>query len=73
MPNTIDAGAETATSRRVGRKMLYPEKREAAFKPGTLARIDAALRPGETRVEFIRTAVEAELARRESITPPAKD
>lgn len=50
---------------RVGRKMQYPEKREAAFATGTLARIQSALAPGETQVSFIRLAVETELTRRE--------
>lgn len=62
-----DALAEKGTcdtSRRVGRKMLYPEKREAAFADGTLARIQASLTKDETQVSFIRTAVEAELNRR---------
>lgn len=53
-----------ATGARVGRKMEYPEKREAAFRPGTLARIQAALTEGENQVGFIRTAVENELKRR---------
>lgn len=57
--------AATATGRRVGRKMEYPEKREAAFRPGTLARVQAALADGESQVAFIREAVERELARRE--------
>jgi hypothetical protein len=45
--------------------MEYPEKREAAFKEGTLTRVQAALRDDETQVGFIREAVERELARRE--------
>lgn len=49
---------------RVGRKMRYPEKREAAFAEGTLARIQAALTDGENQVGFIREAVEKELTRR---------
>jgi len=44
--------------------MEYPDKREAAFKPGTLDRIQAALRDDETQVGFIREAVERELERR---------
>lgn len=52
------------TPRTVGRKMLYPEKREAAFAAGTLARIQAALRDDENQVAFIREAVERELERR---------
>jgi hypothetical protein len=44
--------------------MEYPEKREAAFRPGTLARVQAALTDGENQVGFIREAVERELQRR---------
>ena len=54
-----------ASRRRVGRRMRYPEKREAAFAEGTLARIQKVLRPDEVQVSFIREAVEAELKRRE--------
>lgn len=54
-----------ASAARVGRKLRYPEKREAAFAAGTLARIQAALTADETQVSFIRDAVEAELKRRE--------
>jgi hypothetical protein len=54
-----------ASPLRVGRKMQYPEKREAAFAEGTLARIDRALVGDENRVGFIRNAVERELKRRE--------
>ncbi|PZQ55762.1 MAG: hypothetical protein DI555_06975 [Novosphingobium pentaromativorans] len=50
---------------RVGRKMRYPEKREAAFAEGTLARIQRSMRDDETQVAFIREAVERELERRE--------
>jgi hypothetical protein len=52
------------SARRVGRKMRYPEKREAAFAEGTLARIQAVLTEGENQVGFIREAVERELTRR---------
>lgn len=67
MPN--DGGlakkAICASAARVGRKMLYPEKREAAFAAGTLARIQVVLGEGENQVGFIREAVERELERRE--------
>lgn len=55
-----------ASPARVGRKMLYPEKREAAFEAGTLARIQSALADDENQVAFIRRAVEAELKRRKA-------
>lgn len=54
-----------ASPARVGRKLRYPEKREAAFVAGTLARIQAVLTPDENQVGFIREAVERELERRE--------
>lgn len=50
----------------VGRKMRYPEKREAAFAEGTLTRIQTALDADETQVSFIRDAVERELKRRKA-------
>jgi hypothetical protein len=53
-----------ASPSRVGRKMRYPEKREAAFAEGTLARIQSALTGDETQVSFIREAVEKELKNR---------
>jgi len=60
--STADQGA--AIGSRVGRKMEYPEKREAAFRAGTLARVQSALTEGENQVGFIREAVERELERR---------
>ncbi len=66
MRNISTPDDATATARRVGRKMEYPEKREAAFREGTLARVQAALRDDETQVGFIREAVERELYRREN-------
>jgi hypothetical protein len=64
MENCLAATPKPATGARVGRKLEYPEKREAAFKPGTLARIQAVLRDDEPLVAFIREAVDRELQRR---------
>jgi hypothetical protein len=64
MLNLSTAGQAAAIGPRVGRKMEYPEKREAAFRPGTLARVQSALTEGENQVGFIREAVERELERR---------
>jgi len=66
MPNNAGLAVKGTcdTASRVGRRMEYPDKREAAFKPGTLDRIQAALRDDETQVGFIREAVERELERR---------
>ena len=55
----------TDRKRSAGRPMLYPERILANFKAGTLARIDKLVhRPVEYRSDFIRTAVENEIARR---------
>lgn len=50
--------------RRMGRKMLYPERTELPLAAGTTARIDAVRHEGETRLDLIRTALDLELARR---------
>lgn len=67
MRNNLDSTkkAYADSPLRVGRKMRYPEKREAAFAEGTLARIQAVIRDDENQVGFIREAVERELERRE--------
>lgn len=51
----------------VGRKRINEEQAPARFPGGTLARIDAVLREKEKRAEFIRTAIERELERRERL------
>lgn len=63
--NSLAEKGTCDTPRRVGRRMEYPEKREAAFAPGTLARVQSALQEDETQVGFIREAVERELKRRD--------
>ena len=45
--------------------MEYPDKIIAALPPKSLGRIAAVLAPGETKVSFLRDAVEAALRRRE--------
>lgn len=54
----------SATAPKMGRKQINHEQTPARFPAGTLARIDAALSDGEKRSDFIREAVEAELAKR---------
>lgn len=48
----------------VGRPKINDEQTPARFPGGTLAKIDAALADGEKRSDFIRKAVEREIARR---------
>lgn len=64
-------------ARRVGRIKINDEQTPARFPEGTLGRIDAVLVEKEKRSDFIRTAVEAELVRRErksrSVEPSGDD
>lgn len=53
------------TPQSVGRPKINHEQTPARFPEGTLAKVDAALKEGEARSDFIRAAVEAELKRRE--------
>lgn len=49
----------------MGRRQINHETTNARFGAGTLARIDAHLEPKESRADFIRTAVEVELRKRD--------
>jgi len=49
----------------MGRKQINQEQTVARFPAGTLARIDAVLKDTERLADFLRRAVERELARRE--------
>ena len=59
----------SAIAPRVGRKQINHEQTPARFAEGTLARIDTALVGKEKRSDFIRDAVERELARRAKLKP----
>jgi hypothetical protein len=48
----------------MGRKKRWAEDMQARFPTGTFACIEAVLRDGEDRTDFIREAVESELKRR---------
>jgi hypothetical protein len=50
----------------LGRKKKWSERTDARFPEGTMARIDAVLMPKEARTDFIHSAVESELEKRES-------
>jgi hypothetical protein len=77
--NVSDMRKETASTRnlvcdtpsRVGRKKRWSEDMQARFPEGTFARIAAVLAPGEDRTDFVREAVEREIARREPDNKPA--
>ena len=53
------------TSGRMGRKKLWAENVNLTLPAGAKARMDAALREGEDRLDLIRSAIEAELKKRE--------
>lgn len=61
----LTAPAEIAIPRTVGRKQINHEQMPARLPAGTIARIVAVLRPSESKSDFLREAVEAELKRRE--------
>jgi hypothetical protein len=64
---------EAAIPRRMGRKKRWHEALLVKFPAGTRERIDAVLRGvdgrTEDRTDFVRTAVERELVRREAGKP----
>lgn len=49
----------------MGRKKIWTERLTLPLKEETVARMDAALKDGEARLDLIREAVERELKRRE--------
>lgn len=49
----------------MGRKKINFDKMPARFPQHTFKQIDTVLKEGETRTDFIRTAVERELENRE--------
>lgn len=50
---------------RMGRKKKWAEDMQARFAEGTFARINALLRGSEDRTDFVRAAVEREIAARQ--------
>ena len=46
----------------MGRRKKFTERMVASFVAGTLARLDAVLRPGEDRTDLVREAVADKLA-----------
>lgn len=57
------------SERRVGRIKRWAEDMQARFPAGTFKRIAAVLRPNEDRTDFVRTAVDTELEKRETFNP----
>lgn len=57
---------------RMGRKKQWAQDMQARFAEGTFERIADVLTDGEDRTDFVRTAVDAELKRRERRTKTKK-
>lgn len=55
---------EAAITRRVGRKMEFPDRITLPLAEGWLERIDAVLEPGEPRLDLIREAIDLEITKR---------
>jgi hypothetical protein len=56
----------------MGRKRMWAEDMGARFPEGTFAKIEKVLEDDETRTDFVRVAVERELARRQARRPVKK-
>jgi hypothetical protein len=55
----------------MGRPKQFDERIQLTLVEGTTGRIDALLGDGEYRLDFIRTAIEAEIVRRTPRPSPA--
>lgn len=64
----LTGSRESLTVPRMGRPKINDEQTPARLPAGTLARIEAVLKPKEARSDFIRRAVETELKKRERRT-----
>lgn len=56
----------------MGRPKLFTERIQLPLPEGTTARIDALLGKDEYRLDFIRTAIEAEVEKRLAAKPVRK-
>lgn len=53
----------------MGRPKQFDERIQLTLVDGTTGRIDALLEEGEYRLDFIRTAIESEVAKRTQVKP----
>lgn len=56
----------------MGRPKQFDERIQLTLVEGTTARIDALLQDSEYRLDFIRTAIEVEIAKRVAALPERK-
>lgn len=65
MRNVVTTSRGSPNKPCVGRKRLWHEDMVARFPKGTFERVEAVLREGESKTDFMREAAEREIARRE--------
>ena len=56
---------------KMGRKKQWTERIQLPLAEGTTDKIDSLLSDGEVRLDFIRTAIDREMKRRERASKPA--
>ena len=56
----------------MGRPKQFDERIQLTLVAGTTARVDALLRHGEYRLDFVRAAIEAEIEKRTLMAPAAE-
>jgi len=72
MHDIVDDSRPGMLSVGMGRPKQFDERIQLTLVEGTTGRIDALLEDGEYRLDFIRTAIEAEVAKRSEVKPPPK-
>ncbi len=70
--NRVDDSPAPVHSFAMGRPKQFDERIQLTLVEGTTGRIDALLEAGEYRLDFIRTAIEVEIAKRSQEKPVAK-
>lgn len=67
--NRVDDSPAPVHSFAMGRPKQFDERIQPTLVEGTTDRIDALLKDGEYRLDFIRTAIEVEIAKRSQEKP----
>lgn len=70
--NRVDDSPAPVHTFAMGRPKQFDERIQLTLVEGTTGRIDALLENGEYRLDFIRTAIEVEIAKRSQEKPATK-
>lgn len=70
--NRVDDSPAPVHTFGMGRPKQFDERIQLTLVEGTTGRIDALLDDGEYRLDFIRTAIEVEIAKRSQEKPATK-